>query len=233
MVMKNKSQPLHAEMMIKVCGMRDPDNIRNVAALTPMMMGFIFYPSSPRYAGGLDPEVVRSLPEHVRRVGVFVDASADEIRSICERYGIAIVQLHGNESPEFCRSLRDSGFTVFKAIAVGSVEDIDALDPYMGCIDMFLFDTKSEMRGGSGVHFDHSLLDRYQLDIPYLLSGGIGPDDIELIIGAMRPGMAGIDINSRFEVTPGVKNLRALIKFILSLRTYNEYESDYTPFWEK
>ena len=83
------------------------------------------------------------------------------------------------------------------------------------------------------MHFDHSILDRYQLDIPYLLSGGIGPDDIELIIGAMRPGMAGIDINSRFEVTPGVKNLRALIKFILSLRTYNEYESDYTPFWEK
>ncbi len=229
----NKNQPLHSEMMIKVCGLKDADNIRQVAALTPMMMGFIFFRDSPRYAGDLDPEVVRSLPEFVRRVGVFVNATADEIRETCARYGINILQLHGDESPEFCRALRESGFTVFKAIAVGSPDDLEPLAGYQGCVDMFVFDTKSPLRGGSGQQFDHTILENYDLDIPYLLGGGIGPDDIPVIVAAMRPHMAGIDINSRFEVSPGVKNLRMLINFILSLRTYNEYESDNTPFWEK
>ena len=231
--MRNDRQPLHAEMMIKVCGMKEPDNIRNVAALTPMMMGFIFAPVSPRYAGDLDPEVVRSLPEHVRPVGVFVNSSEDEVADICSRYGIKIAQLHGDETPAMCRSLRDRGVTVFKAIGIGDAADLAGLSEYKGCVDMFVFDTRTRARGGSGRQFDHSLLADYALDVPYLLSGGIGPDDVGTVVSAMRPGMAGIDINSRFEIAPGVKNLRALIKFILSLRSFNEYESDYTPFWEK
>ncbi|WP_295729173.1 phosphoribosylanthranilate isomerase [uncultured Muribaculum sp.] len=231
--MRNDKLPLHAEMMIKVCGMKEPDNIRNVAALTPMMMGFIFYPGSPRYAGGLDPDVVRSLPEHVRPVGVFVDATVDEVLSVCDRYGIRIAQLHGDESPETCRRLREAGMTVFKAVGIADETYMKRLEGYAGSVDMFVFDTKSEARGGTGRKFDHSLLDGYALDIPYLLGGGIGPDDVDAIVAAMRPGMAGIDINSRFEVAPGVKNLRTLIKFILSLRSLNEYEPNYTPFWEK
>jgi phosphoribosylanthranilate isomerase len=228
--MKTGKKPLHAEMMIKVCGMKEPDNIRSVAALTPMMMGFIFYKGSPRYAGELAPEVVNELPEHVRPVAVFVDASEEEMCATCSRYGIKIVQLHGNESPDVCRRMKERGFTVFKAVALTDASVLDTLNAYVGCIDMFVFDSHSP---GSGKQFDHSLLENYDTDVPYLLSGGIGPDDIPTIVAAMRPGMAGIDINSRFEVAPGVKNLRVLINFILSLRTYNEYESNNTPFWEK
>lgn len=233
MIMRNDKLPLHAEMMIKVCGMKEADNIRNVAALTPMMMGFIFYAGSPRYAGELDPAVVRSLPEHVRPVGVFVDAPEEEVLSVCDRYGIRIAQLHGDESPEMCRSLRESGLTVFKAVGIADESDIARLAAYAGSVDMFVFDTKSEAHGGTGRKFDHSLLEKYALDVHYLLGGGIGPDDVDAIVSAMRPGMAGIDINSRFEVSPGIKNLRTLIKFILSLRSLNEYEPNYTPFWEK
>lgn len=226
-------RPLHAEMMIKVCGMKHPDNIRDVAALTPMMMGFIFYPGSPRYVGDLDPEVVRSLPDHIRPVGVFVNASTTDIVATCRRYGISIVQLHGDESPEQCRELRLDGLTVFKAIGVADASDVAKATPYDGEVDMLVFDTKTSSRGGSGVKFDHTLLDSYSLATPYLLSGGIGPDDVTAVVDAMRPGMAGIDINSRFESEPGVKNLRQLIQFILSLRSLNEYEPHHTPFWEK
>ena len=231
--MTRNRQPLHAEMMIKVCGMKDADNIRNVAALTPMMMGFIFYPGSPRYAGDLDADVVRSLPGHVRPVGVFVNSEEHEVIEICRSYGIKIVQLHGEESPAMCGSLRRQGFTVFKAVGIATAADFSMLSEYEGCVDMFLFDTKSPQHGGTGCQFDHSLLEKSSLDVPYLLCGGIGPGDIDTVVAAMRPGMAGIDINSRFEVAPGVKNLRALIQFILSLRSFNEYESDNTPFWEK
>ncbi|MDE5706187.1 phosphoribosylanthranilate isomerase [Muribaculum sp.] len=213
--------------------MKEADNIRNVAALTPMMMGFIFYPESPRYVGDLDADVVRSLPGHVRPVGVFVNSEEHEVVGICWRYGIKIAQLHGNESPAMCSSLRRQGFTVFKAVGIATAADFSVLAEYEGCVDMFLFDTKSPLHGGTGCKFDHSLLDKYVLDVPYLLSGGIGPDDVDSVVSAMRPGMAGIDINSRFEIAPGVKNLRALIQFILSLRSFNEYESDNTPFWEK
>ncbi|MDE5922713.1 MAG: phosphoribosylanthranilate isomerase [Muribaculum sp.] len=232
-MIRNNRQPLHAEMMIKVCGMKEADNIRNVAALTPMMMGFIFYPESPRYAGDLDADVVRSLPGHVRPVGVFVNSEEHEVVGICWRYGIKIAQLHGNESPAMCSSLRRQGFTVFKAVGIATAADFSVLAEYEGCVDMFLFDTKSPLHGGTGCKFDHSLLDKYVLDVPYLLSGGIGPDDVDSVVSAMRPGMAGIDINSRFEIAPGVKNLRALIQFNLSRRSFNQKETDNTPFWEK
>lgn len=169
----------------------------------------------------------------MRPVGVFVNSEEHEVIEICRRYGIKIVQLHGEESPAMCGSLRRQGFTVFKAVGIATAADFSMLSEYEGCVDMFLFDTKSPQHGGTGCQFDHSLLEKYSLDVPYLLSGGIGPGDVDTVVAAMRPGMAGIDINSRFEIAPGVKNLRALIQFILSLRSFNEYESDNTPFWEK
>lgn len=218
-------QPRHTDMVIKVCGMREPSNIRDVASLHPMLMGFIFHPASPRDASDLDPAVVKSLPEFIKPVGVFVDRPVGEVAATARRYGIGRVQLHGSESPEECSRLRGLGFKVYKAIAVGDDIDWPLLRRYEGAVDLFVFDKKTPAGGGSGEKFDWSLLDGYGLGVPYLLGGGIGPGDVAAIVGAMRPGMAGIDINSRFESAPGVKDLQRLVKFILSLRIYNEDES--------
>lgn len=203
-----------SEMLIKVCGMKKEDNIRMAVSLGPSLMGFIFYRKSPRYAGGLDPEVVKSLPESVSPVAVFVDAAEEEIEEVCNRYGISIIQLHGAESPEMCRRMRDKGFTVFKAVGIHPDFDWKELEAYRGCVDIFLFDTHCAAHGGSGRKFDWSLLRDYPLNVPYLLSGGIGPDDTDTIKGAMRPGMVGIDINSGFETEPGVKDCKRLQEFI-------------------
>lgn len=212
-------------MVIKVCGMKDPANIRDIASLHPMLMGFIFHPASPRDASGLDPAVVKSLPQFIRPVGVFVNRSVEEVAATARRYGLERVQLHGDESPADCARLRSMGLKVYKAIAIGDTPDWERYRPYEGSVDLFVLDKKTPKGGGSGEKFDWSVLDSYPLGVQYLLGGGIGPDDIPAIVAAMRPGMAGIDINSRFESAPGVKNIHKLVKFILSLRIYNEDES--------
>ncbi len=230
---RNLGESLHSDKIIKICGLREPDNIRKIAALTPMLMGFIFYDKSPRYAGDLDPAVVRNLPTYVRPVAVFVNATEEEIDSICSKYGIRIIQLHGNESPEFCRKMQDKGYIVFKAIGIGEEKTLDKIKKYEGNVTLFLFDTATPAHGGSGKKFDWSILDHYPFDTPYLLSGGIGPDDVDSIVAAVRPMMAGIDVNSAFEDEPGIKNIRKLLNFILTLRKYNETEPSSVPFWEK
>lgn len=231
--MKSNNTPRHCDMSIKICGMADPDNIRSVAALTPMLMGFIFYDRSLRTAIGLDEEVVRDLPDYIHPVAVFVDESVDCIIATCERYGIKIVQLHGSESPQMCRKLRAKGYTVFKAMGIADEADMAALRPYDGVADVMVLDAKTSAHGGSGRKFAWDLLDSYDLETPFFLSGGIGPDDVDAIVAAMRPGMVGIDINSRFETAPGRKNIGALANFILTLRKFNEDEPSATPVWEK
>ncbi|MCM1337347.1 MAG: phosphoribosylanthranilate isomerase [Candidatus Amulumruptor caecigallinarius] len=223
----------HADRMIKVCGMADPRSIRSVSALAPMLMGFIFYPPSPRNACSLDPQAVQALPSFVTPVGVFVNEDADVIASTCTRYGIDTVQLHGEESPELCGELRSRGLYVLKAFGISQDFDWDRLKPYEDVVEMFIFDTSTPSHGGSGQKFDWSLLDSYPLSTPYLLSGGIGPDDIDAVIAAMRPRMAGVDVNSRFETSPGVKNPLSLATFIAKLRNFNENEPTPIPFWKK
>lgn len=220
-------------MMIKICGMKEPENIRDAAALCPMLMGFIFHDESPRDATGLDPEVVKALPEYVRPVAVTVDKDYAAVTELCHKYGFGIVQLHGSEPPKLCRRYKDAGLIVLKAIGIDADTDWEELRAYEGNVDMFLLDTRTPTHGGSGRKFDWSILDSYTLDTPYLLSGGIGADDADRVIAAMRPGMAGVDINSRFETAPGHKDLHSLIHFILTLRKHNEYEPDRKPFWEK
>lgn len=193
-------------MMWKVCGMRDPRNIRDVMALGPDYMGFIFYPPSPRCALGMSPE----LPSGVRGVGVFVNASVDEIAGICNRYGLEMAQLHGDESPDFCRAVSATGLRVWKAIGLSDAPDWNQIRRYEGCVDMFVFDTRSAARGGTGQKFNWNILSDYPLSTPWLLSGGIGPDDTLPSL----PGMAGVDINSRFEDAPGVKNVELIKEFI-------------------
>lgn len=204
-------------MLIKVCGMREPDNIREVAALQPDMMGFIFYPGSPRYAGGMDPRVMDVLPEHIRRVGVFVNERYDCILSSVERYCMDSVQLHGKETPELCHRLREQGLKVIKAIGIGNREDFREACKYAECCDWLLFDTLSSQYGGTGYGFDWEILGEYQEKSPFLLSGGIGPDSTEAIRKIGHPCFVGIDLNSRFETSPAQKDLSLLTGFLEQL----------------
>ena len=144
-------------MWIKVCGLKDPENIWEVAALAPQALGFIFSPPSPRYAGELDPQVVRNLPPGACRVGVFVDAPCEEVFETARRYALDTVQLHGEESPAVCAALRGAGLRVIKACGVATREDLSAATAYREVCDALLFDTKSPLRGGTGQRFDWEL----------------------------------------------------------------------------
>ena len=207
--------------MIKVCGMRDADNIREVEQLfthhsylfTPLM-GFIFYPKSSRYVS----EVPAYLPTKCKRVGVFVDASTDEIIQKIQDFSLDAIQLHGNESPERIRLLREHAATprpcIIKAFNIATAEDLKSTAPYSGLVDYFLFDTKGPSVGGNGEKFDWSILDGYDGPTPFLLSGGIGPDDAERLSSFHHPKCVGIDLNSKFESVPALKDVTTLSRFL-------------------
>lgn len=197
-------------MIIKVCGMRDAENIRAADKLKIQMMGFIFYPKSSRYVK-LHPSY---MPEHAHRVGVFVDAQIDNILRIAAEYELSYIQLHGNESPSICRQLSENGFGVIKAFSVSSADDLKACTQYEGCCAFFLFDTKTPLYGGSGRSFDWSILQHYNGETPFLLSGGIAPEDTERLKNFSHIRWAGIDLNSRFETEPGYKNIALLNNFV-------------------
>jgi phosphoribosylanthranilate isomerase len=204
-------------MKIKVCGMRDSQNIQAVAALQPDFMGFIFYPKSPRYAEHLQAEVLNALPKTIKKIGVFVNESLKQILTIAYRYNLDGVQLHGTELVEMCRELRKTGFIVIKAFPVADASNFIVTKKYEGSCDYFLFDTKTDAYGGSGLKFDWRLLDEYKGDTSFLLSGGIDLDDVEALRKIEHPKFAGIDLNSRFETEPGMKNVEKLKKIICQL----------------
>lgn len=204
-------------LKLKVCGMRDPHNIAEVAALAPDYMGFIFYEKSPRYAGNLAPEVVYILPSSICRVGVFVNASQEEIETTVRKYRLDRVQLHGAESPELCNALRKV-CPVVKAISVRDAADVqESTRRYEGAVDYLLFDTKTPLYGGSGEQFDWSSLDSYDGGTEFFLSGGIGLDDAQRLHGLDMPLLHAVDINSRFETEPGVKDTVKLERFFREL----------------
>lgn len=203
-------------MIIKVCGMRNPDNIKAVEQLGPDWMGFIFYAGSSRYVG----EELSYLPEKVKRVGVFVNEEPEIVRKRVQRHRLDIIQLHGEESPVYCNDLKDDGFRVVKAF--GIVTNLpfpsEAVQRYEGCCDYFLFDTQTNLHGGSGKKFNWEMLAAYKGETPFLLSGGISPEDVEEIKSFAHPRFAGIDINSRFEIGPAVKDIELIKTFIKEFR---------------
>ncbi|MDE6577337.1 MAG: phosphoribosylanthranilate isomerase [Muribaculaceae bacterium] len=198
--------------------MRDSLNVAQVAAARPDYMGFIFYPPSPRDCSGTDPSVVRQLPSEVTPVAVTVNMDTASILRLTDKYGFRIVQLHGDESPEMCGNLKREGLTVFKAIGIKDEESLRKINEYEGCVDMFVFDTSSAARGGTGKKFDWNLLERYSGTTPFLLSGGISPEDASLIKKFSHDRMAGIDLNSKFESAPAIKDVALLGNFIKQIK---------------
>lgn len=229
---------MNKDLIIKVCGMRDADNINDVSALDINWMGFIFYPKSPRYVrqissnAGIIPDY-SSLKEkataddagRIRRVGVFVDDMPQNIVTRVFNYHLDIVQLHGSESPVMIDNLRRTldpdirkGIKIMKAISVKSDDDILKCKDFEGHVDYFLFDTKTPLKGGSGEQFDWSVLQSYDGATPFLLSGGIGPDDARRVRAFSHPRCIGIDVNSKFEKEPAFKDVDLLRKFISEVR---------------
>jgi phosphoribosylanthranilate isomerase len=228
--------------MIKVCGMRDAENIREVerlftqdsslftqdsslptlhSSLPTFWMGFIFWPKSSRYVA----EPPAYLPERAKRVGVFVDEDVEQICRIARDFALDVIQLHGHESPDFIRRLQCSMVngqcsmvnvqrSMVKAFNIATASDLEQTKAYEGLVDYFLFDTKATLPGGSGQQFDWSILEAYKGETPFLLSGGIGPDDAERVKSFRHPRCAGIDLNSRFEVAPALKDVKKLKEFL-------------------
>lgn len=199
-------------MIRKVCGMREAGNIREVEALGIDWMGFIFWAHSARNVS-LKPDY---LPSRCKRVGVFVNAPMAFIREKVREFGLNILQLHGSEDEDFIRQLRSElpSLSVVKALNVAREEDLEQSKRYEGLCDYFLFDTKAEKVGGNGKAFDWNILHSYKGNTPFLLSGGIGPDDKERLRAFHHPQMAGIDLNSRFEIRPAVKDIHLLKSFL-------------------
>jgi phosphoribosylanthranilate isomerase len=206
------------KMKIKVCGMRNPGNIRAVSALNPDYMGFIYYPRSRRYAPDLSAEDIAGLSPAIIKTGVFVNSPAEEVEETCRRMGFTAVQLHGDETPELCSSLMVGGLELIKAFRVGPHSDFGELEDYRDACDLFLLDTAGTGFGGTGRKFEWRRLEQYRLDKPFILSGGITPRDAERILEIRHPGLYGIDLNSGFETSPGIKDPDALEGFIQDIR---------------
>lgn len=209
-------------MIIKVCGMRDADNITAVEQLGADLIGLIFYPKSPRFVSTI-PAVEGE--KRAKRVGVFVNSTIPDIIGRIADYSLDYIQLHGNESNDYIRTLREelqhsqhANVKIIKAISVAGIDDIALTKRYHNAVDLFLFDTKCDTMGGSGRQFTWDVLNSYSLQTPFLLSGGIGPDDIRQVMEFNHPQMIGVDLNSRFELSPAVKDVDALSRFIHTLR---------------
>jgi phosphoribosylanthranilate isomerase len=204
-------------MKIKVCGLRDPENIKAITALAPDYVGFIFYNGSPRFVDELAVEVLDAIPPTVNKTAVFVNENAETIHKLIDKYNFDFIQLHGDENPEFCNSFRDKAI-VIKAFGINNNFDFEQLKAYKKKVDLFLFDTKTEKHGGSGVTFDWSILDKYDLEIPFFLSGGISPDNIEEVKYINHPQFYGVDLNSKFEISPGLKSIEKLEKVFSTIK---------------
>ncbi|WP_075558310.1 phosphoribosylanthranilate isomerase [Parabacteroides timonensis] len=219
-------------MLIKVCGMRDPENIRQVATTGIDWMGFIFYTKSPRRFGSVDSGqltddslkktnsnhssnyLLSTINRQLKKVGVFVNATPEYMMETANLYKLDYLQLHGNESPDTCYALQKRGYAIIKAFSIASIDDLASTTEYEGRADYFLFDTKCNGYGGSGKQFDWSILASYNGNTPFLLSGGINPNSVDAIINFKHPRLAGIDLNSGFEIEPGMKDADKIKTFI-------------------
>jgi phosphoribosylanthranilate isomerase len=206
-------------MKLKICGMKYPDNILEVGALLPDYMGFIFYEKSARYFNGTIPELIKTI----KKVGVFVNESVENIIEKINEHNLQAIQLHGTESVAFCQELKskiNKKIEIIKVFSVGDDFDFVVLQPFEEVCDYFLFDTKGKLPGGNGTTFDWKILKNYKSNKPFFLSGGIGIEEIAAIKNLKLPVYA-VDVNSRFEIEPGLKNKNLLTNFKRKLEIVN------------
>ena len=208
-------------MKLKVCGMKYQENMKQVAALQPDYLGFIFYEKSARFFKGVIPQFV----ENIKKVGVFVNAEMDEIIEKINTFNLNTIQLHGNETPEFCAALRrlypvtdgEESIEIIKVFSIKEEFNFEILKPYEKVCDYYLFDTKGALPGGNGYAFDWKVLKNYPSTKPYFLSGGIGFNEIDNLVSFMNSSESkccyAIDVNSKFEKEPGLKEVEILRKF--------------------
>lgn len=205
-------------MKLKVCGMRDSQNIKELLKLKPDYMGFIFFDKSKRHAIDLDRELLRSFPSTTQKVGVFVNAPLDEVKEKVDEFRLDFVQLHGDESVEYVGELFAVGIKVIKVFSVGESFDFNGLKPYKGLVEYFLFDTKGKERGGNGVVFDWGILKDYDQSVPFFLSGGIDNENVEGLTEFGEMNIHAIDVNSKYEIEPGLKDMELLSELKVRLK---------------
>ena len=193
--------------------MRDSENIRAIEQTKADLMGFIFHPKSPRFVASL-PEY---MPKKQKRVGVFVNASLEQILAKAQKFSLEYIQLHGDEPPAFCSEVKNRGLKVIRAQRIANTDDIIRAESY-NMADLMIFDTKTELYGGSGKKFNWQLLEDYKGCVPFLLSGGIRSDTFEEIKAFFHPQFAGIDLNSGFEISPALKDVGKLNNFIEKIK---------------
>ncbi|WP_184136114.1 phosphoribosylanthranilate isomerase [Arcicella rosea] len=206
-------------MRLKVCGMRNSDNIKELLELGPDYMGFIFYEKSSRFVGEeLDEDLLKSFPNTVKKVGVFVNATQAYILDKVKKYALDYVQLHGEEMPDFCRNLKFKGVNIIKAFSVDNQFNFGKLLNFKPYCDYFLFDTKGDLKGGNGITFDWSVLRRYDNDKPFFLAGGIDLDNAAQARELAGLKIHSLDVNSKFEISPALKDIEKLSELIKILK---------------
>ncbi|WP_113924494.1 phosphoribosylanthranilate isomerase [Cognataquiflexum aquatile] len=206
-------------MKLKVCGMRESANVKNLLGqVQPDWMGLIFYPASPRFVDDIQADWIRDT--EIRKVGVFVDASLSDIADKVQKFGLSTVQLHGDESAEEVNKIKEkTGLEVFKVFSIDQKINWNKLEEYLPHVDYFLFDTFTNAYGGSGKTFNWEILLDYPFDKPFLLSGGLTIGHVEAIkdLKSKVPQLEGLDINSKFEIEPGLKDIDLVSEFKKSL----------------
>ena len=203
---------------IKICGMRYLANVKEVLEYQPDYLGFIFYVGSKRFTAAHEMDRIIKLDfGSTERVGVFVNEEIDIVLEFAERDYFSVVQLHGDESPEYAQELKNAGLKVIKAMNVGEDFNEDILKPYQDKVDYFLFDTKGKYRGGNGWKFDWSILQKINHKIPFFLSGGLTPEDVEEAWSLNIPEMMALDFNSQLETKPGIKNTETVEKLFTAV----------------
>lgn len=206
-------------MKLKVCGMKYPDNIFEVANLKPDYMGFIFYSKSVRFVNKDEvKETIKEIPMDIAKVGVFVNHPFSEVIDICQRLELDFAQLHGKEPLDYTNEIKNKGIDIIKVFHMDNNFDWSQTKEFSSIADFFLFDTSSHQYGGSGQKFDWELLGDYHDDTPFFLSGGIAVDDIPIIKKLKHSQLWGIDINSRMESSPAFKNIDRVQTFINELK---------------
>lgn len=200
---------------LKICGMKHPQNILEVSGLLPDYMGFIFYDKSARFLDSEIPEIHKSI----KKTGVFVNASFQEIAQTVQKHNLQAVQLHGEESVVLCSRIQTLNVEVIKVFSIQDDFNFDLLKPFESSVDYFLFDTKGKLPGGNGYTFDWNVLKNYPSTTPFFLSGGIGIDEVDSIKQILKTDLPiyAIDINSKFETEPGVKNHKLLSQFMIAV----------------